>query len=77
VRGGNLAYLMELMVAPEEKAGARALIAEVTLDALARGAAGVYAVATARQAHRATLKQLGFLPFTTAGSQLLSRSASA
>jgi hypothetical protein len=61
-RGGRMAYLMELMAAPSDRAGARLLLAHVVLDAARAGASAIYAVATRRHPHRRDMVRMGLLP---------------
>lgn len=60
-RGVPVAYLMELMAAPDDVRGARLLLANALADAARDGAAAVYAIATSRHPHHRTLRRAGFL----------------
>ncbi len=61
-RYGRLCHLMELMVAPDDPAGARLLLAHAVSDAARDGASAICAIATRRHPHRRALLQAGFVP---------------
>ncbi len=61
-RGATTSYLMELMVAADDVAGARHLLGHAVLAARRAGAAAMNAVATRRHPHRKTMMRAGFLP---------------
>jgi hypothetical protein len=62
VRPGKFADVMELMVAPEDRAGAVLLLARAVQDAYAQGAVALRALVSPRHPHRAAFRRLGFLP---------------
>jgi len=61
-RAGKLAYLMELMVSNEDRAGARLLLAHACLEAARQGATAMLTLATRRHPHRRAMLQSGFVP---------------
>ena len=58
----QLAYVMELLVRPEDRAGARLLLAHAVGAAVSEGAAGIVAIATRRHPHRRAFISAGMLP---------------
>ena len=61
-RGIQVAYLMELLVDPQDSVGARALVADVIRHAAAAGASALRAIVTPRHPHRSSLRRMGLIP---------------
>jgi hypothetical protein len=54
--------LMELLVDPEDRIGARALVADVVRHATAAGASALEAIVTPRHPHHSALFRMGLIP---------------
>lgn len=61
-RGIQIATLMELLVDPQDRIGARALVADVIRHARAAGASALQAIVTPRHPHRGALVRMGMIP---------------
>lgn len=59
--GGYTADLMELLVRPDDRAGASALIGQAILDAHAKGAFALRAIVSPRHPHLAAFRNAGFV----------------
>jgi hypothetical protein len=59
---GSVADLMELMVRPDDAAGARALLSRVIIDSAANGAIALHALISTNHPHRRQMYRLGLLP---------------
>ena len=68
-RESKLAYVMELMVAKDDRAAARALLAHLINAATDSGAAALYAIATKRHPHRPEMFRAGLLPLPSVAAR--------